>query len=235
HAWDLFRVVEGMGGMIEAVKTGFVQDEIEKNCSRKEADIAERKAVLIGTNQFPELKEMMIGKVESPSANTESISGKYKKLHPFRVSMSLEKLRLSTEKYINNGNRRPEVFLFTYGNLAMMRARAGFATNFFGCAGLSVTDNTGFDTIEEGIASAILKRPDIVVLCSSDGEYEELASRVAPALKAAMPGLIIVVAGYPKDNIDVLKEAGVDDFIHIRSNLLESLRKFCNQIGIPLK
>ncbi|MCX6287111.1 MAG: methylmalonyl-CoA mutase subunit beta, partial [Bacteroidetes bacterium] len=46
HAWDLFRVVEGMGGMIEAVKTGFVQDEIEKNCSRKEADIAERKAVL---------------------------------------------------------------------------------------------------------------------------------------------------------------------------------------------
>ncbi|MCX6283393.1 MAG: methylmalonyl-CoA mutase family protein [Bacteroidetes bacterium] len=235
NAWDLFREVERMGGMIEAVKAGFVQDEVEKACRRKESDLEERKSVLIGTNQFPELKEMMIEKVQDYGRCEAETSSAYKKIRPHRVSASLENLRLSTEEYISKGNRRPEVFLFTFGNLAMTRARAGFATNFFGCAGLSVTDNTGFETIDEGIAVAIGKKPDIVVFCSSDEEYEEIVSRAIPGLKSVLPGLIFVVAGYPKDTIDALKQAGVDDFIHIRSNLMESLRKFCKQIDIPLK
>ncbi|MCX6281008.1 MAG: methylmalonyl-CoA mutase subunit beta [Bacteroidetes bacterium] len=234
HAWDLFKEVEGMGGMLEAVKAGFVQDEIEKSRELKESDFSSRKSVLIGTNQFPELKEMMSGKVQDLSVNTQGGEGTYKKLRPLRLSSSFEELRLSTEKFIRNGNARPEVFLFTYGNLAMMRARAGFATNFFGCAGLSVTDNLGFDTIEEGIESAILKKPEILVFCSSDEEYVELVAKAAPVLKSALPGLLVIVAGYPKDSIDLLKMAGVDDFIHMRSNLLDSLRKFCKQIGIPL-
>jgi len=235
HAWDLFRQVEGMGGMIEAVKTGFVQDEIGKKRKQKEEDIAFRKSVLIGTNQFPELKETMLEKVQNPGNLDESSIGTYKKLHPFRVSHPIEELRLSMEAFIKNGNHRPEVFLFTYGNQAMMRARAGFTTNFFGCAGFSITDNLKFDTIEEGIAEAIRKVPAIVVLCSSDEEYEDLAIRAVPALKAALPGLITIVAGYPKYKREEIMKAGVDDFIHMRSNLLESLRTFCSQIGIPLK
>ena len=235
YSWDLFRKVEGMGGMIAAVKAGFIQDEIEKNCNRKEDDIARRKSVLIGTNKFPELQEMMIEKVQNSRSNDESKDGRFKKLFPVRLSGNLEGLRLSTEEFIKNGNPSPEVFLFTYGNFAMMRSRAGFAMNFFGCAGYSVTDNPGFDTIEEGIAIAIGKKPDIVVLCSSDEEYEELAGKAAPALKTALTGLIVVVAGYPKEKIDVLIKAGIDDFIHMRSNLTESLRKFSKQIGIPLK
>ena len=235
HAWDLFRKVEGMGGMIEAVKTGFIQDEIEKNCRRKEDDIAQRKSVLIGTNQFPELQEMMIEKVQNSPNKDASKDGKFKKLSPVRVSENIEMLRLSTEEFIRNGNPRPEVFLFTYGNVTMMRARAGFATNFFGCAGFSVNDNPGFDTIDEGIASAVGKKPDILVFCSSDEEYEELANKAIPLLKAELKGLIIVVAGYPKEKIDVLMKAGVTDFIHMRSNLVESLRTFSKQIGIPSK
>ena len=235
NAWNLFRKVEGMGGMIEAVKSGFVQDEIEKNRNQKMADMALRKSVLIGTNQFPELKEMMLDKVQVFSRDDEKNTGTYKKLRPMRLSGTIEELRLSTEEFVSKGNRRPEVFLFTYGNLSMMRARAGFATNFFGCAGFSVIDNPGFDTVEEGIAAAIGKAPDIIVFCSSDEEYEDLAVRAVPALKSAIPALIAIVAGYPKEKIDALKKAGVDDFIHLRSNLPESLKKLSNQMGIPLK
>ena len=224
-----------MGGMIEAVKAGFVQDEIEKNSRKKEEDLAQRKSVLIGTNQFPELKEMMMDKVQDPWNDGGHTESKYKKLHPFRVSEKIELLRLSTEEFVRNGNRRPEVFLFTYGNLAMMRARAGFATNFFGCAGFSVSDNPGFETVEEGVASAIVNRPDILVFCSSDEEYEELAAKAIPELKTAMKNLIIAVAGYPKEKTEILTKAGVDDFVHVRSNLLESLKTFSNRIGIPLK
>jgi len=236
HAWELFRKIEAMGGMIEAVKAGFIQEETEKNCIRKESDIAQRKSVLIGTNEFPELKEMMLEKVNIEASHAEKLQdGKYKKIHPVRVAGSLETIRLSTEEFIKKGNRRPEVFLFTFGNLAMMRARAGFATNFFGCAGFSVHDNLGFETIEAGIDAAKAGKPDIVVFCSSDEQYEDIAAKSIPPLKDAMKSLIILVAGYPKDKTDALKKAGVDDFIHVRSNLVESLGKFSRQIGIPLK
>jgi len=235
HAWELFRNIEGMGGMIEAVKAGFVQEEIEKNSNRKKADIEQRKSVLIGTNEFPELKEMMLEKVNLNLDQQDNNDGKFKKIHPLRVSRHIEMLRLSTEKFIKMGNRRPEVFLFTFGNLAMMRARAGFATNFFGCAGFAVCDHPGFETIESGIDAVTGERPDIVVFCSSDEEYEELAGKAAPALKAALKNLIIVVAGYPKDKTEALKNAGVDDFIHIRSNLFESLGKFSKKMGIQIE
>jgi len=235
HAWELFLKVEAMGGMIEAVKTGFIQDDIEKKRNLKESDIAQRKSVLIGTNEFPNLNEMMHGKVQTVECANDISEGTYKKLRPFRVSRAIENLRLATEEFVSRGKRRPEVFLFTYGNVSMMRARAGFATNFFGCAGFSVIDNHGFDTFEEGITATLAAAPDIMVFCSSDQEYEEIAINVVPILKAAIPGLIIVVAGFPKDNIEVLKKAGVDDFIHIRCNLVDSLRNFSSQIGIPLQ
>ena len=36
----------------------------------------------------------------------------------------------------------------------------------------------------------------------------------------------MVVAGYPKDLVDAFRSAGIDDFIHVRSNLLETLSRF---------
>ena len=41
----------------------------------------------------------------------------YKKLNPFRVAAGFEKLRLETEKFVSSGNKRPAVFLLTFGNL----------------------------------------------------------------------------------------------------------------------
>lgn len=233
HAWTLFTKVEGMGGMLEAIKAGFVQDETEKNRIQKSNDLEQRKAVLIGTNQFPESHEMMLGKVEVSEPGIRTEGSTYKTMRPFRVASEIEKLRLATEEFTKGGNRRPEVFLFTYGNMAMMRARAGFASNFFGCAGFAIFDNPGFSNIQEGIQAALEKSPDIVVLCSSDEEYESFASVAVSEMKAVLTGLIVVIAGYPKEKIDILKNTGVDDFIHVRSNLLQSLKNFSKQIGIP--
>jgi methylmalonyl-CoA mutase len=41
-----------------------------------------------------------------------------------------------------------------------------------------------------------------------------------------------VVAGYPKEILDMLKQEGVEEFIHVRSNLLETLEKFQEKLGI---
>jgi len=114
------------------------------------------------------------------------------------------------------------VFMLTFGNLAMRLARSQFSGNFFGCAGYSIIDNIGFDSVEQGVEEAKKAGADIVVLCSSDDEYTDAAPK---ALELLNGEAMLVVAGAPK-NMDELKAKGVEHFIHLRSNVLETLKMF---------
>ncbi|MBL8222697.1 MAG: hypothetical protein JNL62_25890, partial [Bryobacterales bacterium] len=97
----------------------------------------------------------------------------------------------------------------------MSQARAAFCRNFLGCAGFKVRE------------SSVLEPADLVVLCSSDAEYPELAPRVLS--EAQMP---VVIAGYPKDHVAALEAAGVAGFVHLGSNLPETLEAWQNRLGV---
>ena len=232
HAWDLFKEVESRGGMIECIKSGYVQDEVERSRVQKEMDIAQRKIVILGTNQFPNIHETMSEKIQRSDGVASTSPASYKQMTPFRGAQAFEEIRLATERYVNDGNDRPVVFLFTMGNLAMLRARAGFAANFFGCAGYDIHDNQGFATIDEGVEAALSSKAEIVIICSSDEDYVQIVPEIAGKLKQANCKINVVVAGYPKDFIDSYKSAGVSDFIHVRSNLLDTLRDFQGRLRI---
>lgn len=220
HAWKLFIEIEGQRGYIEALKKGFIQNLIEESANQRNMNIAMRKEVLLGTNQYPDFKEKAktrIGKSADNYVEAKEILAKPIKL--YRGAEAFEELRLKTEK----SSKTPKVFLFTYGNLAMRKARATFAMNFFACAGFEVIDNFGFKTIEEGIRVAKEASANIVVICSSDDEYAEIAPEIYNNVK---DDAIVVVAGYPKNIIDDLKVKGIEHFIHVKSNLLSELSKF---------
>ena len=234
HAWDLFLQVEEKGGMLACIKSGFIQDEIGKSRAKKEADMAQRKITVLGTNQFPNLAETMADAITVNGFTPDETATPVQRLKPFRVAEPFEALRLATEKHVAAGNKRPSVFLFTIGNLAMLRARAGFASNFFGCAGYEIIDNAGFATPEAGVEAALASAAPIVVICSSDEEYTALVPTIAGSLKVASPAVKVVVAGYPKDQIEQFRSAGVDGFIHVRSNLLETLAEFQQSLSIPV-
>ena len=119
--------------------------------------------------------------------------------------------------------------MFTFGNLAMRKARASFACNFFGCAGFETIDNPGFETIEQGITAVREEKPEIVVICSSDEEYNENAIKIFNELKN---DTIVVLAGFPKDLVEELKAAGMQHFIHVKSNLLETLEGIQKLLGV---
>ena len=232
HAWELFKDVEARGGMLACIKSGFVQDEVERSRNRKSADIARRKIIMLGTNQYPNLTETMTDAIQ-PSANIPiAAPTTWKKLPPFRLAAGFEEIRLATERFVKAGHKRPIVFLFTMGNLAMLRARAGFSANFFGCAGYEIIDNQGFSTIDEGVATALSSGAELIVICSSDEEYPAIVPEIAGKIKEAGSAATIVVAGFPQESIERFKSAGVDDFIHARSNLPETLQKFQNKLGI---
>ncbi|MDX9907865.1 MAG: methylmalonyl-CoA mutase family protein [Mariniphaga sp.] len=236
-AWKIFLEAEAAGGMIAAIKAGTVQQKVAESAKKRRDDVATRKIVLLGTNQYPNLQENMLEKIqatEEEEVETNDPVPAFKIMDTFRASDEFEDLRLATEIYEMEEGKRPVVFLMTIGNLAMRKARAGFSTNFFGTAGYKIIDNAGFSSVLGGVSAALTANADIVVLCSSDEEYTEIAPEATKALKIAKKEIQIVVAGYPKDIIESLKVAGVDEFIHVRTNVLETLYAFQQKLGVML-
>lgn len=226
YAWELFMTVENRGGYGQAIREGYIQAEVERIAQQRDMDIATRKTTLLGTNQYPNLIEKMGDKIEKESAYCcggrcqSEREGGIKVLRMYRGAEAFEQLRLATEK----SGKRPKVFLLTYGNLAMRKARSGFATNFFGVAGYEIVDNAGFKSAEEGVKAAIEAQADVVVMCSSDDEYAEIAEKVCNGLKGKVKS--IVLAGYPKEMVETYRSYGVDEFIHVKTNALECLSNF---------
>ncbi len=231
EAWKLFIQVEEMGGFVSAIKQGFIQQQINETALAKNKALASRKEVLIGSNQYPNfteyLDENINDNVLQPNDSTLA-NAMVETLKPYRVAQKFEQLRLKTDRYAKE-NKRPSVFLFTYGNLSMRRARSQFSSNFFACAGFEIIDNKGFQTINEGVKASIKSGAQIVVLCATDDDYPVIAPEV---VKKLGDNVIIVVAGYPKDTIEELKSKGIKHFIHIKSNVLETLKEFQQMIGV---
>ena len=91
-------------------------------------------------------------------------------------------------------------------------------------------DNPGFKTAEEGVKAALEAQSDLVVVCSHDEEYAELVPKVNELLAGKA---ITVVAGAPAC-MDELSEKGIRHFIHLKSNLLETLKGFHGELGIQI-
>ncbi len=225
EAWKLFVEVEEKGGYIAALKEGFIQSKVKEASNTRIKDLARRKDTLLGTNTYPNNLESVSKSISEDKVFTAPEEGNtVEPILLYRGAEEFEALRLATEKT----GKRPKVFMLTYGNLAMRLARSQFAGNFFGCAGYEIIDNLGFDTVEAGIEAAKKAGADVVVLCSSDDEYTTAAPA---AFKALNEEAIFVVAGAPAC-MDDLKSQGIEHFINVRSNLLETLQGFNNMLNI---
>ncbi|MCQ2110499.1 MAG: methylmalonyl-CoA mutase small subunit [Bacteroidaceae bacterium] len=229
QATDLFKAVEAEGGMLAAVKAGTVQDAVNASNKARHEAAAKRRETLLGTNQFPNFTELSNGKTPIAKAcccggSADSCEKPYKTLVMDREASEFEALRLQTE----NSGKRPKAFMLTIGNLAMRQARAQYSCNFLACAGWQVVDNLGFKTVEEGVDAALAAGADAVVICSSDDEYAEYA---IPAYKYLNGRAMYIVAGNPACAED-LKAAGIENFIHVRVNVLDTLKDLNAKLGI---
>lgn len=149
-------------------------------------------------------------------------------IHPYRGPQAFEELRRAAE----NQPSAPQVLTIPIGNKKMRKARSSFAANFFGCAGYKLTDPIGFDSVNEAVKEIEDTCPDIVVLCSSNKEYEQLIPEFCTRLNELKQKPITVLAGYPKEHIEEYREAGIDEFIFAGSDVLESLKNFHKKLKI---
>ena len=224
QAWKRLLDIEENGGFFAAVESGRVQADMKATAEARLKAVSTRHEVLLGTNQYPNFNEVAGDKIVESACCCQcgcTAEAGLDTLPHVRAAQEFEALRLETER----SGRRPKAFMLTIGNLAMRLARAQFSCNFFACAGYEVIDNLGFETVEDGVAAARKAGADIIVLCSSDDEYAELAPA---AYKAIGDGKeIFVVAGAPACMED-LQKLGIEHFIHVRVNVLETLKAFNN-------
>ena len=225
EAWKLFLSVEKEEGFLAAVKAGTVQNAINATNDDRHVKAAQRREFILGSNQFPNFTEKSEGKkpccCKCCCAEEET---ELSKLKMTRLSSEFENLRLQTE----GAAKRPVAFMLTIGDLKWRQARAQFSCNFLAAAGYEVIDNLGFNTVEEGAEAAAKAGADIVVLCSSDDEYAQYG---VPAFKAVNDRALFVIAGNPACTED-LKAAGIEYFIHVRVNQLETLKDINAKLGI---
>lgn len=225
QAWKLFLDVEEKGGFLAEALAGNIQQAINDTDKARHANAGKRREFLLGTNQFPNFTEKSEGK--TPIAHCCSCSdgqGDITALKTSRLASDFETLRLTTE----NAAKTPVAFMLTIGNLAMRQARAQFSCNFLAAAGYQVIDNLGFKTVEEGVDAALAAGADIVVICSSDDEYAEYA---IPAYKYLNGRAMFVVAGAPACT-EELQAAGIENYINVKSNQLETLKAYNAKLGI---
>ena len=234
EAWKRFLAIQEDGGMLAQVLAGKVQADMNSTLTKRQGDVAKRKEILLGTNQYPNFSEKSPEVKKGSEAPQERLFGSVEKgcgcscepelpvIPCVREAEQFEQLRLRTEQ----SGKQPKVFMLTIGNLAMRLARSQFSCNFFACAGYKVIDNNGFKTVEEGVDAGLAAGADIIVLCSSDDEYAEFA----PAAYKYLNGrAIFVVAGAPACMEDLQKE-GIENYIHVRVNVLDELKKYSDQL-----
>jgi methylmalonyl-CoA mutase len=193
---------------------------VKESATKRRAAVASRKETLLGTNQYANVNELMKDQIRPYRCAVSCLEEKIAEpLESFRLGEPFEDLRLKTEHSV----RRPKAFMLAIGNLAMRKARAAFACNFFAVAGFEVVDNNGFDTVEAGVEAAVQAKADIIVLCSSDEEYPALAPQF---VKVAKDTGILVLAGFPKPIVEELKAAGIENFIYAGQNVVEALTEY---------
>lgn len=221
QAWKLFLEIQENGCFCKSLKQGNIQKMIAE-VVKKEQDLVNKGRIsILGTNKYPNsletLKKVKINKPKT-FADIKISKQDFEPIKIGRLAEKFEQLRIKTEEK----QEIPKVFLFTYGHKAMRRARADFAGNFFAVAGFKIIDNIGFDTIEQGVNKIKEDNANIIVLCSSDDAYLEMAEKI----KSLIKDKTIVVAGNPETRSEIQK-LGIEKFINIKSNIYEELLDFC--------
>ncbi len=151
-----------------------------------------------------------------------------------RAAAQFERLRRAVNAHVHGdrNGRRIRVFLANLGPLKQHKARADFSRGFLEVAGFEVISPAGFKTPAEAAAAALESAADAVCICSTDDTYPALVPPLVAALRVGQPGIVTLLAGYPADQVEALRAAGVNEFIHLRANALEVLIAIATQLGV---
>ncbi len=228
-ALELFKAIEADGGFYTAFENETIQQQVAEIRLKKLKLISQRRTPMVGINKYPNLMEKIKANLLSTGATDNP-----KVLTPRRASLEIEAMRRVTEQLVAETNVRPIVQLASYGNLTMRKARAAFAYDFIGVSGFDVHQEESFNSAEEAATESAKSDAHVVVICSSDQDYDETAVAFIKAFRAFAKNKVLLLAGAPK-NMDELTELGLDGVVNMRTDVLVTLSAIQEKVQKTLK
>jgi hypothetical protein len=194
EAWKL---MQKLSLLSKAESREFMLKETTPMREERRKQINTRRLMMAGTNDFADAKDH-VGNL--------TINSRF-----YRLAQDFEKTRLNVQGL----KSIPKVFIALYGDYGALNARVNFVKNYFELIGLTVSDPGESITDKKFFADSLKgHESDVVVLCSSDELYPEIASLVMDlkakekfiAGKYELPGFANLFAG--QDVLSVLSKLG---------------------------
>jgi methylmalonyl-CoA mutase len=171
-----------------------------------------------------------LGMISSQLNTAETL--KVKALNQERLAEPFEMLRDRMIEHKKRTGKAARVFLANNGGVGQYKARADFSRGFFEVGGFEVIEKGSYKSPSEAGKAAVEAKTEIVVICSTDATYPEIVPEICQNVKAALPEAMLVLAGYPKEQIEFYKESGIDEFIHIKADVLAILKQAQKRAGV---
>jgi methylmalonyl-CoA mutase len=151
-------------------------------------------------------------------------------LKTHRASDIFEELRNLSYAYKEKNGFFPKAFLATIGSLKQHKPRADFSRGFFEVGGFDVIYNKGYESLDEAVDEAVKSGAKITVICSTDDTYQEIVPVLVKKLKNKVKDMKVILAGYPKEQIEELKKSGIDDFIFLGADAYVLLKNLLTNL-----
>ncbi|MBC2605663.1 methylmalonyl-CoA mutase family protein [Pelagicoccus albus] len=153
-------------------------------------------------------------------------------LPSWRLAQNYEALRMAASEYCAKTGSAPKIFLSNLGPLKKHKIRADFTRSFFAAGGFECQYGEGIEDVDTGVKEFLDSGARIAVICGTDPDYVEKVPALAAALKKAAPEMKLLLAGFPGDNLETFKEAGLDDYIFVKSNNYEVNKSHLEWLGV---
>jgi methylmalonyl-CoA mutase len=161
-------------------------------------------------------------------AGAEPAHGAALAVHPF--DERFEALRDASDAFAASQGHKPRVFLAGVGSIAEQIARKTYAMNFFGAGGFEVLAREAAYDVDSSAAEFAKSGAKIAIICSTDKKYATCVEQLTPKLKQA-GARTVILAGNPGAKEAAYRAAGVDRFIFVRCDVLDTLSSLLREEG----
>jgi methylmalonyl-CoA mutase len=227
-AWGYFQQIEAQGGILNSLKSNWLQQEIKAAYDVKNLDIQTRKQSLVGTNVYADINEMPPNPLQRSknrffSNGTYSL-GKLEAIPARRLAEPFEELRKKAKQLEEKVGTIPSVGIVCLGELKQYKPRLDFMKGFFAAGGMNAIESRPIVTVDHAIQFILETTTTYFCFCGTNEQYELAGKNILSALKSKFPDRIFYLAGLP----DAEKRAqwhnqGIKQFIHSRTNCYETL------------
>lgn len=226
RAWAIMQEIEGQGGIVAALQSGWLQSQVAAARAARQKLIATRRETITGVTDFPLLGAAApeFEPYRRLPAGSRQDAGAA--LTPIRWAAPFESLRERAEA------AHARVFFANLGPLAEFGPRAQWARNLLASGGVAALGpEDAYASMDALIDAFRASSVRVALIASTDAAYADHAVNCVQRLKAAGADWVLL-AGKPGESEAKLRSAGVDQFVFAGQDALGELATLHAALGI---